>query len=34
MQKLQAVISAQKKLPNYEIYSVIADRLARDPLTL
>jgi hypothetical protein len=33
-QKLQAVISAQKKLPNYETYSVIADRLARDPLTL
>ena len=33
-QKLQAVISAQKNLPNYETYSVIADRLAHDPLTL
>jgi hypothetical protein len=32
--KLQAVISAQKNLPNYGIYSVLADRLAHDPLTL
>jgi len=32
--KLQAVLSAQENLPNDEAYSVLADRLTQDPLTL
>ena len=32
--KLQAVLSAQENLPNYKAYSVLVDRLARDPLIL
>ena len=32
--KLQAVLSAQENLPNYEAYSVLVDRLAHDPLIL
>ena len=32
--KLQAVLSAQENLPNDEAYSVLADRLTHDPLTL